>query len=237
MKDNNKNNTLLLTVIAIATLLVAVIGATFAYFSSTVNGEDPSIVTAGSALIELNFTSDDGADLSSTGIQPKGLYYMNGDQLVNEMVSKNAIISKTFKLTQSNNTDKNFTYDIYLVVDETTFVNDNPATIQGVDGDAKSLSAKLIGSAETGSAATKIVYVPGKNDVSNVTLTANDGTTTTVKGVQLGTGTFNANYTGTHEYTLEIYFLDSNEKQDNDRNQSFKGHIAIASGAASNKLQ
>ena len=31
MKDNSKTNTLLLTVIGVATLLVAVIGATFAY--------------------------------------------------------------------------------------------------------------------------------------------------------------------------------------------------------------
>ena len=38
MKDNSKTNTLLLTVIGVATLLVAVIGATFAYFTAQVGG-------------------------------------------------------------------------------------------------------------------------------------------------------------------------------------------------------
>ena len=37
-----KKNTMLLTVIAVATLLVAVVGATFAYFSITVSGEATS---------------------------------------------------------------------------------------------------------------------------------------------------------------------------------------------------
>lgn len=229
MKDN-RNNTLLLTVIAIATLLVAVIGATFAYFSANADGSDPSVVEVGSALIELNFDSDDGADLTKTGLQPKGT--------ATTMTTENAVLTKTFKLTQNNNTDKDFTYDIYLIVDESTFVNDHPATITGVTGDPKSLSAKLIGSEATGSASSTTVYVPSSTDTSDVTLTANDGTTTVVKGVKLGTGTFTHGQNSvTHEYTLEIYFLDSLEKQDNDRNKDFKGHIAISSGAAANKLQ
>lgn len=238
MKDN-RNNTLLLTVIAIATLLVAVIGATFAYFSSSVNGDDPSIIKAGSALIELNFDSDDGADLSKTGIQPKGLMYTKEDgQQVNEMITDNAIISKTFKLTQSNSTDKDFTYDIYLIVDNSTFTNDNPANIPDVTGTPTSISAKLIGSEAVGSASSTTVYVPSGTDTSNVTLTNNDGTETVVKGVKLGTGTFTHGQNNvTHEYTVEIYFLDSNKAQDGDRGKDFQGHIAISSGAAANALQ
>lgn len=227
MKDN-RNNTLLLTVIAIATLLVAVIGATFAFFSASTDGSDPSVVEAGSALIELNFDSEDGADLTKTGLQPKGT----------TATTENAVLTKTFKLTQSNNTDKDFTYDIYLIVDESTFVNDHPATITGVTGDPKSLSARLIGSEATGSASTTTVYVPSGTDTSDVTLTDNNGTPTVVKGVKLGTGKFTHGQKDTvHEYTLEIYFLDSLVKQDNDRNKDFKGHIAISSGAAANQLQ
>lgn len=40
-----KKNTVLLTVIAIATLLVAVVGATFAYFAASVEGEDKTTIT------------------------------------------------------------------------------------------------------------------------------------------------------------------------------------------------
>jgi hypothetical protein len=53
----NKSNTLLLTVIAVATLLVAVIGATFAYFTAQISGntdsETPVVVR--SATLEINF--------------------------------------------------------------------------------------------------------------------------------------------------------------------------------------
>ena len=45
MKEGN-NNTVLLTVIGIATLLVAVVGATFAYFSAQLSGtENQSTMT------------------------------------------------------------------------------------------------------------------------------------------------------------------------------------------------
>lgn len=55
--EGNKKNTLLLTVIAIATLLVAVVGATFAYFSaqlSTGTNEDVTIRTHTDATLTYN---------------------------------------------------------------------------------------------------------------------------------------------------------------------------------------
>lgn len=47
MQDSRKGNTVLLTVIAIATLLVALVGATFAYFTATVKGNE----TASSVIV------------------------------------------------------------------------------------------------------------------------------------------------------------------------------------------
>lgn len=38
--SEGKNNTVMLTIIGIATLLIAVVGATFAYFSATLTGTD-----------------------------------------------------------------------------------------------------------------------------------------------------------------------------------------------------
>ncbi len=53
----DKKNTMLLTVIAVATLLVAVVGATFAYFSLTVSGEatttNATVTTSNPGLIAL----------------------------------------------------------------------------------------------------------------------------------------------------------------------------------------
>ena len=52
-----KKNTLLLTVIAVATLLVAVVGATFAYFASTVNEGDGAQFTANTAPMTSAFVA------------------------------------------------------------------------------------------------------------------------------------------------------------------------------------
>lgn len=55
--NSGKGNMVLLTVIAIATLLVAVVGATFAYFSATMNGSESSTtieVTSGTLSTEYN---------------------------------------------------------------------------------------------------------------------------------------------------------------------------------------
>ncbi len=65
-----KRNTILLTVIAIATLLVAVVGATFAYFASTIDnranvgvnvntsGKAATFTSTSTGNIEINVTSD-----------------------------------------------------------------------------------------------------------------------------------------------------------------------------------
>ena len=41
--NENKSNTLLLTVIGVATLLVAVVGASFAYFTAQLSGTETKI--------------------------------------------------------------------------------------------------------------------------------------------------------------------------------------------------
>lgn len=67
--ENEKKNTVLLIVIAIATLLVAVVGATFAYFASTTTatnqltvnvttGKTATFTSSSSDLIELGVTSE-----------------------------------------------------------------------------------------------------------------------------------------------------------------------------------
>lgn len=55
--SNGKGNMVLLTVMSIATLLVAVVGATFAYFGALMNGSEPSPtfeVTSGTLAVEYN---------------------------------------------------------------------------------------------------------------------------------------------------------------------------------------
>ena len=67
MKDNSKTNTLLLTVIGVATLLVAVIGATFAYFTAQVGGgESATTVKMNAGVLKINFTNGNTVQTGNT---------------------------------------------------------------------------------------------------------------------------------------------------------------------------
>ena len=70
MKDNSKTNTLLLTVIGVATLLVAVIGATFAYFTAEVGGgESATTVKMNAGVLKINFTNGNTVQ-TTEGFEP-----------------------------------------------------------------------------------------------------------------------------------------------------------------------
>ena len=67
-----KKNTILLTVIAVATLLVAVVGATFAYFTATTQGEgngtQSTNTTTSVGSVKLNYSdTTSGGDLKYPG--------------------------------------------------------------------------------------------------------------------------------------------------------------------------
>ena len=74
--EGKKNNTAMLTVIAIATLLVAVVGATFAYFSASVNSTGNNITGTTHNVSPSNFTltttkyTFSGATASSNNLVP-----------------------------------------------------------------------------------------------------------------------------------------------------------------------
>jgi predicted ribosomally synthesized peptide with SipW-like signal peptide len=228
MKD--KNNTLLLTVIAIATLLVAVIGATFAYFTNTLQGEDKSTVTVKSALLTITFNDATGSVITANeNVEP----------------SANALITKNFTLTPSNPTSQTMPYKLYLVVDKNTFTNQNAATIDGISGTAKSLYAELVAKTTASATGEKVTsgkwYVPetvtysgGFDDANATAVTPSAlykdeaGVNVNAIGIDMGEGAFAANATDPHSYTLNIYFKDSGLSQDTDKKKSFQGHIALS---------
>ena len=69
--DNNKGQTIFLSVIGIATLLVAIIGATFAWFIITIQGNDKasSIIVTTATVGNVVFT--DGNEINMTNIRPE----------------------------------------------------------------------------------------------------------------------------------------------------------------------
>ena len=74
--DNNKGQTIFLSVIGIATLLVAIVGATFAWFSISVSGNAnaSSIIVTTAKLGSVEFT--DGNLIEMSNIRQKLLHKM-----------------------------------------------------------------------------------------------------------------------------------------------------------------
>ncbi|NLC48104.1 MAG: hypothetical protein GX758_01915 [Tenericutes bacterium] len=101
--DNNKGQTIFLSVIGIATLLVAIIGATFAWFSISIQGSDDtdkSVVTK-TVLGTVIFTDGDEVVLNS---------FKQG---------VNATYTKTFTVSNNTpNTTDDFPYKIYINVED-----------------------------------------------------------------------------------------------------------------------
>lgn len=86
--ENNKQNSVLLIIIAVATLLVAVVGATFAYFTASNPSGSTAEVKTTSGKMEITFA--DGKDnieaVKQTGFEP----------------SNTVLVDKTFTITGDN---------------------------------------------------------------------------------------------------------------------------------------
>lgn len=105
MNNSNKGNMVLLTIIAVATLLVAVVGATFAYFSATMDGSESSTtieVTSGTLSVEY-------ADNAKIGFTNPG---------VGELAA-----AKEFTTTGVVTGSSNLNYEASLVVTNNTFAD------------------------------------------------------------------------------------------------------------------
>ena len=94
-ENGGKSNSILLTVIGIATLLVVVVGATFAYFAATATGDSNAssiLITAGQGG---SIVVEGGEAITLTGIYPKG----TGDTVTD------AWATQKFKVTYPKTTD------------------------------------------------------------------------------------------------------------------------------------
>lgn len=113
-----KKNTVLLTVIAVATLLVAVVGATFAYFTATANTDN-----TGAGTTNVNTRNDVGGvelklasnTVSTDGdIQYPGGYVVTGATVTAKSLgTDNYNVNYTLNGTITNNTDTPLNYKVY----------------------------------------------------------------------------------------------------------------------------
>ncbi|MDD4706149.1 MAG: hypothetical protein PHS24_02925 [Bacilli bacterium] len=105
MKEG-KGNRILLTIVAIATLLVAVVGATFAYFTAVLSGQE-SATTVKVISGSIGTVIDGGSVITVANIYPQAA----------------VITTKTFSVKHTNNVTDGATvyYNAAIVIDENTF--------------------------------------------------------------------------------------------------------------------
>ena len=200
--SEGKNNTVMLTIIGIATLLIAVVGATFAYFSAQVSGlEGQKEDVIKSATVGTTFIG--GTEVTAANIYPK----------------EEAWGTKKFSITSNSSTGVTTSYNISLVID----ANDKADGVTpNKTFESGALSYTLTGDKETG-ASTPGTLASSNGEKAITELSAG-------KSILLGTATINGNAgkTVTQEYTLNFFFKDTGGDQNANQGAQFKGHIEIS---------
>ena len=131
---NPRGNTVLLTVIAVATLLVAVIGATFAYFTVSVSGND----TATSVIVKtakLGIVYEQGSTISLDNLVP-------GDSRLNGTTNK-------WTFTVENESTVNMEYDIVWTNIVNTFSAGHCDLYYELDSELNSTGTPVTGGTKT----------------------------------------------------------------------------------------
>ena len=206
-----KKNETVFMILLLATLLVAVIGGTYAFFTAGMStGETEATLKVGAGQLKIKFTNTNNIQITEN-VQPTpaknectkqtGAYYCNQSEY-------DPVGVKTFTLTGTNTTDasKNMKmpYNIKLVIPQNQF-------------SSGALKYTLIGSKED-SDNGKVVNIDTWKDIPT-------GSNTT--GTVLGNGYFMPGENVIHTYTFNIYFPDNHISQDADKNKIFGGLIEI----------
>ena len=200
--SEGKNNTVMLTIIGIATLLIAVVGATFAYFSATVTGSDEEY-TVKSATVGTEFVS--GVQIAAAGIYPK----------------EEAWGTKTFSIKTTSTKGVATKYKITLAIDDNDTTTDD--TISDGAGhvkrfEANALSYTLTATEKNASTAGTMPTTAAETKIADPS-----------KDIVFGEATIYGNdkQEVTQTYTLSMFFKDTGEDQNANQGAQFKGHIAI----------
>ena len=201
--SEGKNNTVMLTIIGIATLLIAVVGATFAYFSATLSGTDTEKeYTVRSATVGTEFNGGD--QIAAAGIYPK----------------EEAWGTKTFSIKTTATKGVSTKYKITLVIDDNDTTAD--ATISDGAGHVKRFQANALSYTLTATEAN--AATEGTMPTATETKIADPST-----DIVFGEATIYGNdkQEVTQTYTLSMFFKDTGEDQNANQGAQFKGHIAI----------
>lgn len=137
----DKKNTMLLTVIAVATLLVAVVGATFAYFSvsATTNSSSAAVTTKAQAVgtvavantnaLYLNLTADQMAETLAGS-----KYYAQATNIASSTEVAAPVAVATFTAEDVADTDVTYTCTFNYTISNETDADANAVAVLTNDG-------------------------------------------------------------------------------------------------------
>ena len=206
-----QKNKMAYIILLLASLLIAVIGGTYAYFTAGMStGETQATLKVGAGQLKIKFANTNSVQIAEN-VQPTpaktectkktGAYYCDQSQYT-------PVGTKTFTLTGTNTTDasKNMKmpYNIKLIIPQNQF-------------SSGALKYTLIGSKEANDNG-KVVNIDTWQDIPT-------GANTT--GTVLGSGYFVPGENMIHTYTFNIYFPDNHISQDADKNKIFGAKIEI----------
>lgn len=190
-ENGGKSSTILLTVIGIATLLVVVTGATFAYFAAIVNGNDKaSTIQITAAKTGTTLTFQGGEAINLIGIYPRTEKWATKDiSLTNTAVDGNTGTSVyTFKLVVDDYTGFNAGNGSYTDTDNLKFefISKTATNVTGATGTPLSkitdFNQKTIGTGTVANnAAATIVYTLNVYYEDDTTTNQNTGVDRTFK--------------------------------------------------------
>lgn len=223
--DNNKSRGIFLGVLSVATLIVSIIGATFAYFVANASGNTGK-VQAGAANVAGTLTLSETVDYRQNMIPVteeimKASYKRTGTETGTgtgrcegySAAGGNTVynLCSIYQFTVSNSASIAQTIHASLTANTNTFTNLKYCIFEGEAG-----------TSDTTKGACRDMPTEGNTD-SNIfseVISAKDGTTP-----------------GTHTYTLVMYINETTKDQTTaDSGKTFAGTISITSADGSNNM-
>lgn len=220
--NENKSNTLLLTVIGVATLLVAVIGASFAYFTAQLSGvETDTTLTVQAGTLTISYeggsTLNPSENVNAIDIVP----VTNGEP----------IITKKFTVTGSNTTTTKMPYDVKINFTTNEFTEKgllySLEHTEAINNGSGLPEKKITQSLVTPTDSTELAAFQATLDA----LFTTNGIPTGTSPFPLGGGYFEGPVpSSVHSYTLKIYFPDNGKPQNELKDKEFKANIEVTVG-------
>lgn len=221
-----KKNTVLLTVIAIATLLVAVVGATFAYFSANQTNTANVTVEASTAANDIFTASGTGAvSVSATGAEMQIANGSDTNALKTDVTGENEVI--TISLTAGSETAK-CTYDLVYTANADQVFGATPAaqaaglkelTLAGTDG------TQSFGDTDMNGIGTSTLYAGTDNEMTGTVL----GSFEITNAASAGAATVQ-----TWTITEKLYNLETVDQSASIAGKTYGGSVSVANVVCDN---